>query len=490
VAELHDWVELGKDTISSLKTKDVTNLYALEWPETRKMLIADYQSKIDNDPRRLRRVARTQSALLLGLARRLAPHRRLFFLIGFVGFFICLGSVLSDNRFHGSQFWPALQLTAMFMIMVVLLAMELIDKIKFRDELELARDLQADLIPKSPPQTNEYEIASFNRIANTVGGDIYDFVQLPDGRLAVLFGDASGHGMAAGLMMAVAHAAFRTQLDVDATPGAIIGSLNRILCRTGGTRSFFSCCYVLVAPDGAYVATIAGHPQILKVDRNGKVIERIGRGSYPLGVKIGISWEQLEGTLGPNELLFFHSDGLTEARNRSDREFGDAYLETVIGWHGGVAAQELVSELVAEWRGFTARAALDDDVSIAVVTRRSPEVDCGVGRPFCFVATPQRRTASLSSWHLASDPPTLQFTPATPHTRGVACVPIDRHRSRRRAAAASATRRANAPAACSWPRFRCAPPTSERGRWRAPDRAPLSERCSPASGMAGHRRGS
>ena len=62
MAELHDWVELGKDTISSLKTKDVTNLYALEWPETRKMLIADYQSKIDNDPRRLRRFVRTQSA--------------------------------------------------------------------------------------------------------------------------------------------------------------------------------------------------------------------------------------------------------------------------------------------------------------------------------------------------------------------------------------------------------------------------------------------
>ncbi|MGA8809708.1 MAG: hypothetical protein WB973_17700, partial [Thermoanaerobaculia bacterium] len=95
MAELHDWVELGKDTISSLKTKDMTDLYALEWPETRKMLIADYQSKIDNDPRRLRRVARTQSALLLGLARRLAPHRRLFFLIGFVGVFFSLGSLLS-----------------------------------------------------------------------------------------------------------------------------------------------------------------------------------------------------------------------------------------------------------------------------------------------------------------------------------------------------------------------------------------------------------
>src|SRR6266536_31655 len=151
MARIRDWVELGKDTISSLKTSDVATLYGTEWPSTRKMLIA-----------------------------------------------------------------------------------------------ELARDLQAHLLPASPPQTEEYAIAAFNRIANTVGGDIYDFVPLPDGRLAVLFGDASGHGMAAGLVMAVAHAAFRTQLDIDPCPAAIVNALNRILCRTGGPRSFFACCYVLL----------------------------------------------------------------------------------------------------------------------------------------------------------------------------------------------------------------------------------------------------
>ena len=136
--------------------------------------------------------------------------------------------------------------------MTVLLAMELIDKVKFRDELQLARDLQASLIPKQMPESEQWDIAAFNRIANTVGGDIYDFVPLPDGRMAVLFGDASGHGMAAGLVMAVAHAAFRTQLEVDPSPPSIMASLNRILCRTGGSRSFFSCCYVLLSPDGSY----------------------------------------------------------------------------------------------------------------------------------------------------------------------------------------------------------------------------------------------
>ena len=87
-----------------------------------------------------------------------------------------------------------------------------------------------------------------------VGGDIYDFVPLPDGRLAVLFGDASGHGMAAGLVMAVAHAAFRTQLDVDPSPAAMFATLNRILCRTGSPRAFFGCVYLMSRADGTFTA--------------------------------------------------------------------------------------------------------------------------------------------------------------------------------------------------------------------------------------------
>jgi serine phosphatase RsbU (regulator of sigma subunit) len=367
MAEFHDWVELGKDTFSSLKTKDVTNLYVLEWPETRKMLIADYQSKIDGDPKRLRRFVRTRSAMLLGLAKRLAPHRRVMFLISFVWFFFCLIDALSYRSV--GRVWPLVEMTGAFMILVLLLAMELIDKIKFRDELELARDLQADLIPKSPPQTNEYEIAAYNRIANTVGGDIYDFVPLPDGRLAVLFGDASGHGMAAGLVMAVAHAAWRTQVDIDPSPAPIISSLNRILCRTGGPRSFFSCCYVLFEPDGRFSATVAGHPQIVKI-AGGKVVDRIGTGSYPLGVKTGMTWQELHGSLEHGERLLFHSDGLTEARNANEKEFGDTYVDAIVGWHPSASAATLIETFVGEWNLFTGGRPPEDDVSIAVIVHR------------------------------------------------------------------------------------------------------------------------
>ncbi|MGZ8798281.1 MAG: PP2C family protein-serine/threonine phosphatase, partial [Thermoanaerobaculia bacterium] len=255
MARIRDWVDLGRNTLTSLRTADVANLYAREWPETRKILIADHRGSIEEDPKRVRRFFRTSSAVLFGLAKRLAPHRRALFALAWISFFLCLFSLFT--RMDHPPVMLFVEVAATFVVMTLLLAMELIDKLKFRDELELARDLQANLIPKHPAQTENFSIAAFNHIANTVGGDIYDFVPLGDGRIGVLFGDASGHGMAAGLVMAVAHAAFRTQLDIDPAPASIIASLNRILCRTGGTRSFFSCAYVLLSPDGDFLAVLA-----------------------------------------------------------------------------------------------------------------------------------------------------------------------------------------------------------------------------------------
>ena len=368
MARLRDWVDLGKSTFTSLNSDDMTNLYSLEWPETKKMLIAEHRQAIEQDPKTIRRGIRTVSAIFYGLAKKLAPHRRILFVFAFIAFFISLGSLLARTR--DASVYVVAEITGTFLLMVLLLAMELIDKVKFRDELQLARDLQASLIPHQMPQLAEWDIAAFNRIANTVGGDIYDFVPLPDGRVAVLFGDASGHGMAAGLVMAVAHASFRTQLEVDPSPEAIVASMNRILCRTGGPRSFFAFCYFLLSPDGSYQASIAGHPPVLKVNAAGRVVERIGRGAYPLGVKSALTWEVVSGCLEKGERLLLHSDGLTESRNFTDHEFGDAYVEAIMSWHPEASAQSLLDTLLGEWRGFMGRAVPDDDVSVAVVRRR------------------------------------------------------------------------------------------------------------------------
>jgi hypothetical protein len=366
VARIRDWLDLGKNTIESLTADDVTGLYVRDWPQTREVLIAEHQDAIARERRRLVRTVRTTSAVFHGLAKRLAPVRRILFLLSCVSFAVCLFAIARHSEV---QPWLFVEISGTFVVIVLLLAMELIDKIRFRDELALARELQATLIPKSPPRTETWDIAAFNHIANTVGGDLYDFVPQPDGRIAVLFGDASGHGMAAGLVMAVAHAAFRTQLDIDPSPAAIIASLNRILCRTGGSRSFFACCYLLLSPDGSYSATVAGHPPIVRLDAAGKVAAKIGKGAYPLGIKTNLQWEEAEGTLARGERLLLHSDGLTESRNDAGNELGDASVETVAGWYASAPAGMLVHMLVEEWRKFIGHQPVEDDVSIAVIER-------------------------------------------------------------------------------------------------------------------------
>jgi len=249
--------------------------------------------------------------------------------------------------------------------------MELVDKINYRDELDLARELQSSLIPKTLPAPPGFELGAYNRIANMVGGDIYDFVLLPDGRLAVLFGDASGHGMTAGLVMAVAHAAFRTQLETDPAPEAMFATLNRILCRTGGPRAFFGCVYLLLSPDGSFTGSVAGHPPVLRLDGAGDVRERIGKGAYPLGVKTPLSWEVERGSIEAGQALLLHSDGLSEARDMTGAEFGEARIELSLRRVGTLPAPDLVAALARDVTSFCGREAPEDDVSISAIRRRA-----------------------------------------------------------------------------------------------------------------------
>ena len=375
-----DWGQLLKSTFHSVGKKDLSGLYSNEWRRAKEKLLAGDRDRVERQRGRLRRSLRTANGILFGLAQRLAPARRVVFLAVLVFLLLSIQgpsfSHDSENLGHGVRktteyhfYFDNFDLSLSCLLLGLLLAMELVDKINYRDELELARDLQASLIPKELPASGDFDLGAHNEIANTVGGDIYDFVPVAGGRLAVLFGDASGHGMTAGLVMAVAHAAFRTQLDVDPSPPAMFATLNRILCRTGGARAFFGCVYLLLSEDGHFEACVAGHPPVLLCDGDGAVKEKIGSGAYPLGIKGGLTWPVETRVLGPHELLFLHSDGLSEARDALGQEFGDARIEAALRRWVVLPAPTLASQMAADMHRFLGVATAEDDVSVAVIRR-------------------------------------------------------------------------------------------------------------------------
>jgi hypothetical protein len=363
-----DWKSLARETAHSFDADDVRGMWNVDWQRARRVLLADHEDEIAAEPRRWKRAFRRTNAIVFGLAKRLAPPRRLVFAVALL---LTILAVLDNMVGNGGEGWPFAALFVSILALAFLLAMELVDKLHFKDELVMARELQAQLVPRVLPEIGAFELGGFNRIANTVGGDLYAFEPLQDGRLAILFGDASGHGMAAGLVMAVTHAVFRTQLPVDPSPGAMIESLNRVLCETGNARSFFAGVYALLEPGGAVTAYVAGHPPVLKLDAEGRIVERLGAGSYPLGIKKNATYTPVATVLGPGETLLFHSDGLPEARGASGEEFGDARVEHVLFRRAGARPNEVVSALASELDRFLGRAVADDDVSIAAIRRKT-----------------------------------------------------------------------------------------------------------------------
>lgn len=371
MARVRDWVSLAEGTVRSLEGRHVTGLVSLEWPETRRRLVERYADDIASEPRRLKRWVRFSSAMLYGIFERLTPQRRLVFGAGFFAFLMSVFALAAQESWQEPGVLIYAGLLAGFLAVTLLLGTELIDKIKFRDELELARELQAQLVPQQLPESGIWDMAAFNHVANTVGGDLYDFVPLENGRIAVLFGDATGHGMAAGLIMAVAHAAFRTQLRVDPAPSAMFDALNRVLCHTGTRRSFFAAAYVVLEGNGCWQGAVAGHPSPLRLAADGSILGEIGLGSYPLGIRERATWSVESGQLEPGETLVFHSDGLMEARNEHGVAFGDERIASICRWTAGGSVRSLIGALTNHWREFTSRMPADDDVSIGAIRRRA-----------------------------------------------------------------------------------------------------------------------
>ncbi len=311
--------------------------------------------------------------LFLGISYKLSPPRRVLFAVSMLAFFVsCFGTKLSWQSGGGrkiaidiamSPFWA----TAAVAGLVFLLALELVDRIRVRDELEVARQLQRDLLPKEAPLLPGWSFAHSYRTANEVGGDYYDFLPIPNGQLALVVGDASGHGMAAGLVMAIANATLRTALDIDPSCNRVLALVNRTICRTGDRRTFMSLFYGLLDPaTGGLEFCLAGHPFPYLRHLDGSV-EELGEGSLPLGLRdpLETCWRQLN--LAPGEVLLLYSDGLPEALSPQGEAFGFERLRQLLA--AGGSSREVHDRIVEAFSRHVGDNPLKDDLTLVVVGR-------------------------------------------------------------------------------------------------------------------------
>ncbi len=308
----------------------------------------------------------------LGLSYKLSPPRRLLFGFSLLAFVLGL---LSDSRtlystktlritVQFSPFWFALSVGGL----IFLLALELVDRVRVRDELEVARELQSELLPHDLPAVSGYLFAHSYRTANEVGGDFYDLIRLPDGRLAMVVADASGHGMAAGLVMAIANATLRTALDLDPSPERAMAMLNRTLCRTGTTRTFMSAFYGLLTPEtGEMEFVCAGHPFPL-LRRAGGQTEELGNGGFPLGLRDPLPMSRGTVTIEPGDHLLLYTDGLPEALDPLGKAaFGYERIQAALQLGG--SPQQVHDNILHSFDAHVGDEPLRDDLTLLVIAR-------------------------------------------------------------------------------------------------------------------------
>ncbi len=355
---------------AGMSPEEVRRLVDRDLPRAFTVLTRDQTG--DPEPRGgLRRFLWRVRVLFLGLSYKLTPARRAIFalsiLCALLGIFNLRFDIGGGSVDIGVDSSPALFLLS-FLGLVYLLAVELTDRVLVRDELQVARQLQGELLPRAAPAVPGYAFAHAYRTANEVGGDYYQFVPLGGGRLAVAVGDASGHGMAAGLLMAIANATLHTALDLDPAPERVTELVNRNLCRTGDRRAFMTLFYGLLdPPSGRVEHRNAGHPFPLLRRAGGEIVE-LGAGSMPLGIRSAPELLTEAVTLERGDLLMLYSDGLPEALSASGEAFGFERLRQLLA--PGGQAQEVLDRVLAAFDAHVGREPLHDDLTLVVVARQ------------------------------------------------------------------------------------------------------------------------
>ena len=243
----------------------------------------------------------------------------------------------------------------------------------YQHQKEFADTMQRSLLPRTLPQLPGLDVGdAYQSSARVeVGGDVYDFIELDDGRLAVVLGDVTGHGIEAAADMAMAKFVFRSLAREHPSPSDFLQSANDVVVGEIAPGKFITMAYLLIdAERGLVVGAGAGHPPPRLVSADGSVRSLDVRGLV-LGVEGGQTYEEQHAPLGPGDAVVLYTDGVLEARHEGEL-YGFERLDAIVSAARGLSARDIAETILADCRDFAANE-LADDCAVVVVKRLPPE---------------------------------------------------------------------------------------------------------------------
>lgn len=332
--------------------EDLGRLFTYETPEAYRFFARGINTaELEGLPWH-RRAAKYVQGFFLAFTMRLSPARRVIYglalvaaVVGILNLFNGFGVVtvrmpfplnfirigMPGPLFADGTSW----LLIGFLMMNLLVLLEVADRLSLKRDLEVAREIQQAMLPDGMWSGPGVEAFGLTKPANTVGGDFYDILPQPDGRLIVTLGDVAGKASPAALLMALLLAMLRTLVDEGLGLQALLSRLNTQICRHAPPSRFITIFIAWYDPQTGEMEFVnAGHTPPLLRRQNGS-IERLMTGGIALGLFEGSTYEIGRARLDPGDALVMYSDGITEAEDPAGEPFDEVGLERTLALYPG-----------------------------------------------------------------------------------------------------------------------------------------------------------
>jgi serine phosphatase RsbU (regulator of sigma subunit) len=330
--------------------------------------------KLQEEPSRFRRCWQIAKALFWAIIEKLSPARRVLLLLGLILLFFSAGVSYSDKAGEIHVFAFDMRLVGGLLIFVVLL-LELADRVVMKRDLEIARDIQAWLLPGAPLQIPGYQLAYATRPANTVAGDYYDVILRPgktaaEDRILFVVADVAGKSIPAAMLMATFQASLRTLSTSGVALAELVAGVNRYACSNsmGGVR-FTTAFFAELDPATGDIAYLnAGH-NVPILRKTSGAVERLEAGGLPVGIFAGAAYQVGAARLERGDWLVIFTDGVVEAVNTKDEEYGEPEMIRLVDRDSGLTPTELLRSLLADLDRHVGNTPQHDDVTCLLLKR-------------------------------------------------------------------------------------------------------------------------